>query len=156
MSRSSSQPLAASISSWSLPICSMSLSKLASSSGSAILAEISLKRSIRSWTGLTAISQVLADRLVEVDDRFLGDVADAHALGDGGGAVDVLVEPGHDLEQSRLAGSVFAHDADLGAVVERQIDVTQHDLVAEGLADAVHFEDEFWGHGGEGSGKGVG
>ena len=67
--------------------------------------------------------QVLADRLVEVQLRLLGHVADAHSLGQGGRAVEVLVDAGHDPQQGRLAGPVFADHADLGAVEERQTDV---------------------------------
>ena len=67
--------------------------------------------------------EVFADGLFEVDDGFLGDVADAHALGDGGGAVDIVVEAGHDLEEGRLARPVFADHADFCAVVEGEVDV---------------------------------
>ena len=91
--------------------------------------------------------QVLADRLVEVQLRLLGHIADAHPLGQIGRAVEVLVDARHDPQQSRFAGPVFADHADLGAVEERQIDIAQHDLLAKALADVSHLEDELWGHG---------
>ena len=90
--------------------------------------------------------QVLADRLVEVQLRLLGHIADAHALGQAGRAVEVLVDAGHDPQQRRFARPVFADHADLGPVEERQTDVAQHDLLAERFRDVAHFEDELWGH----------
>ena len=78
---------------------------------------ISLKRSTRSWIGFMADEQVLADRLVQLQLRLLGHVADAHAFGQTGRAVEVPVDAGHDPQQRRLARPVFAHHADLRPVV---------------------------------------
>ncbi len=50
------------------------------------------------------------------------------------------------LSRVDLARAVLADHADLGAVVERQADVPQHDLLAVGLADVVHLEDELGRH----------
>jgi hypothetical protein len=44
--------------------------------------------------------------------------------------VEVVVEPGHDLEHGGLAGAVLAHDADLRAGIEAQVDVLEHLLLA--------------------------
>ena len=77
--------------------------------------------------------QVFADGLVEVELRLLGDVAHPHVFGQIGRAVEILVDAGHDLQQRRLARPVFADHADFRPVEERQTDIAQHDLLAEGL-----------------------
>jgi hypothetical protein len=53
------------------------------------------------------------------------------------------VEPGHDLEDGRLAGTVRAHDTNLGAREERHRDVIEDDLVAHRFAGLDHGVDEF-------------
>ena len=50
------------------------------------------------------------------------------------------LEPGHDLEQGRLAGAVGADHPDLGTGIEGQRDVVQHDLVTVGLAHVAQGE----------------
>ena len=67
-----------------------------------------------------------ADRGIGVQDRV---------------AVVGVVEPGHDLQQRRLARAVGADDTDLGAVQERQGHVVEDDLVAMGLAHVAQGED---------------
>ena len=130
----------------SRPISSISLSK--SSSGCRIghAAGDFVEAVDQVLDRLHGREQVFADGFVEVQLRLLGDVADAHPLGQRGRAVEVLVEAGHDLQQGRFARPVLADHADLGAVEERQIDIAQHDLLAEGLADVVHLENELGSH----------
>ena len=73
---------------------------------------------------------------------LLRQVADAHALGGPGLAVDLAVQPGHDPHEGRLAGPVQAQDADLGAGQEAQVDVLEHLLAAgKGLGDPAHVID---------------
>ena len=71
--------------------------------------------------------------------------ADRGAGREEGVAVVGLVEPGHDLQDARLAGPVRTDDADLRAGKEVQGDVVEDDLVAVRLADLLHRVDEF-GH----------
>ena len=55
----------------------------------------------------------------------------------------VLVEARHDLEQRGLAGAVGADDANLRAVVERQVDVLEDDGVGRiDLPEPLHRVDE--------------
>ena len=56
-------------------------------------------------------------------------------------AVVGVVEPGHDLQQRRLARAVGSDDADLGTVEEREGDVVENDLVTVGLAHVAQCED---------------
>ena len=69
--------------------------------------------------------------------------ADGEARGQVGLAVARGVQPGHDLQDRRLAGAVRADDADLGAREERHGDVIEDDLVAHGLAGLLHGVDKF-------------
>jgi hypothetical protein len=94
-----------------------------------------------------AIHDVLEDRLGIVEFGLLREVADGGALGEPGFARPVLVEPGHDLEHGRLAGTVRAQNADLGIGVERQMEVLEHLLGAIGLGQAGHVIDELACHG---------
>ena len=66
------------------------------------------------------------DRGVRVDDRV---------------AVVGVLEPGHDLEEGRLAGPVGPDDTDLRAVQERQRDVVEDHFVTVGLAHIAQRED---------------
>ena len=100
---------------------------------------ISLKRSTRSWIGFIDGPQVLADRLVEIQLRLLGHVPHAHVLGQGGGAVDIGIDAGHDPQEGRLSRPVLADDADFRAVVERQADILEHDALAVALAERRAF-----------------
>ena len=88
---------------------------------------------------------VLQDGLALGQRRLLQQDADGGVLGQHGVAVVGGLQPGHQLQQRRLARAVRTDDADLRARVERQRHVVQHDLVAERLADVVHREDEL-GH----------
>ena len=91
-------------------------------------------------------AKVVADGLVEVQLRLLGDVADAHVPRQGGGAFDIGFDAGHDFQQGRFSGPVLAHDADLGAVEEGEVDVIENDALAVAFADVVHFKDELGRH----------
>ena len=70
-----------------------------------------------------------------------------HAHGRGGVLESVAVvgvlEPGHDLEQRRLARAVGPDHADLRAVQEREGDVVEDDLVTVGLAHVAQGEHIF-------------
>ncbi len=91
----------------------------------------------------------LVDGLLDVleDGRALGQRRLLLEHADGGAGVDDRVavvgvlEPGHDLEEGRLARAVGADDADLGAVQERQGHVVEDHLVAVGLAHVAQGED---------------
>ena len=146
MRRSISQPSHPSIFSWRRPISSMSLSRSSPSLGSAMATVISLKRSTRSCTGFIEVAQVFTDGLVEIELRFLGHVAHPHVLGQGGRAIDIGVDPGHDLQRVDFPAPFSPTMPILCAVVERQADILQHDVFAETLADIVHFEDELGRH----------
>ena len=89
-----------------------------------------------------ALHDVAGDVLVGIELRFLRQEADLGALGRPGLAVDVALQPGHDPKQRRLAGTVEAQHADLGARKERQPDVLQ-DLPAarKDLPQALHDVD---------------
>ena len=96
-----------------------------------------------------AFHDVLAHRLGRIELRLLLEVADARALGDPGLAVIVLVDPGHDPQQRRLARAVDAEHADLRIRVEREVDVIEHLPVARvGLRQALHEVNELTRHSG--------
>ena len=90
-----------------------------------------------------------------IEMGFLLQVAPAHAVGRPGLAVELGIEPGHDLEQGRLARAVDADHADLGVGVERQPDVLEHLLAAGiGLRQTLHLKDVLRGHAPSGGGNG--
>ncbi|CQD24447.1 hypothetical protein BN970_06452 [Mycolicibacterium conceptionense] len=92
-----------------------------------------------------AVLDVLADGLALVEVRLLHQDADRGAGGQQGIAVVRLVDAGHDLQHTRLTGTVGTDDADLRAGQEVQADVVKDDLVAVRLANLAHRVDEF-GH----------
>ena len=93
----------------------------------------------------------LADALLDVLEHGLGLVQlgllhqDAHRVAgrEPRLAVRGLVQPGHDLQDRRLAGAVGADHADLRPGVERHGDVVQDQFVAHLLAGLDHRVDEF-------------
>ena len=87
---------------------------------------------------------VLEDRLILVEGRFLEQDAHGIARREARLAVRDLLEAGHGLEQGGLAHAVRPHDADLRAGVERQRHVVEDDLVAVRLAGLMHLVNEFW------------
>ncbi len=92
---------------------------------------------------------VFGDGLGLVELRFLGEVPDARALGGPGLAAVFGLDPGHDLQQRRLAGAVDAQHADLHAGQERQGDALE-DLASAGerLGEVLHDIDVLvGGHG---------
>ena len=97
----------------------------------------------------TGRGDVLEDVLRGVEFRLLREVADLDALGGPGFADEVLVDAGHDAQQGRFTGAVDAHDTDLGARQEAQVDVLEHLLAAGiGLREALHVKDVLGtGHG---------
>ena len=89
-----------------------------------------------------ARQDVAGDIHAGVQLRLLRKITDLDAVGRPGLAVELGIEPGHDLQQCRLAGAVQAEDADLGARKEGQADVLQHFLAAgPGFGQAVHHID---------------
>ena len=96
-----------------------------------------------------AVLDVLEHILARVELRLLRQIADGDVLARPGLALEVLVDAGHDLHQRRLAGAVRADDADLGAVIELQVDVVEHRLLGagEGLGHVLHDKCILGGHG---------
>ena len=84
-----------------------------------------------------ALLDVAEDRLVLVELRLLGEDAHGEAGHQLGLAVGDLLDPGHDLQQRRLAGAVRAHDADLRPGEKAQRDVVENDLVTVRLTDGA-------------------
>ena len=67
-------------------------------------------------------------------------------------AVVVRVQPGHDLDQGRLAGAVVAEDAGDLAGVDGQVDPLERADGAVGLADVDHLDQRHLVQGGALSG----
>ena len=77
-----------------------------------------------------------------VEFRLLRQITDLDAVGRPGLAIELCIEPGHDLQQCRLAGAVQAEDTDLGTGKEGQADILQHFLAAgPDFGQAVHYID---------------
>ena len=89
-----------------------------------------------------AVLDVAEHRLGLVKLGLLVEQADGEARHQAGIAIGRLLHPRHHPEQSRLAGTVRAHDADLRAGQERQRDVVENDLVAMRLAHGTHLINE--------------
>ena len=95
---------------------------------------------------------VLRDREIGEDHRLLVDGRDAEplrVLGRGDAdrlTVDadlagvLLLDAGHDLDQGRLAGAVFAEEGVDLAAIERQGDVLEGQSCAELLGNGDHFQ----------------
>src|SRR5205085_5319951 len=84
---------------------------------------------------------VAADVEAVVQRRVLQQDADGVARGQLRLTVGRRVETGHDLEHGRLSGAVGTDDTDLRAGQERQRDIVEDDLVADGFAHAAHRVD---------------
>ena len=96
----------------------------------------------RGFEGGEGLHHVLADRLVRVELGLLLQVADAHALRGPSLAAELLLDPGHDLEQRALARAVDAEHADLDARQEGQRDPLEHLAPArESLGHVLHHVD---------------
>ena len=96
-----------------------------------------------------AVHDVALDVLGRVELRLLAEVADREAGRQAGFAHELVVEPGHDPEQARLAGAVRTDDPDLGARVERDRDVLEDGLVRRVVpGELVGGVDEFGWHSG--------
>jgi hypothetical protein len=85
-----------------------------------------------------------AHRLALIQQRLLLQIADAVALGEDRLAVELLVDAGHDPQQGRLARTVQAEHADLGAIEIGQRDVLDDRLFVVVLADPHHRIDNFF------------
>jgi hypothetical protein len=89
-----------------------------------------------------ALHGVAQHVLRRIELGFLGQVADAHAIGRPCLADEVLELAGHDLQQGGLARAVQPDHADLGAREERQRDILEHLLAPRiGLGELVHVID---------------
>ena len=94
-----------------------------------------------------AVLDVAAHVLALVQLGLLLEHADGRAGRERGVAAELLVDPGHDPQQRRLAGAVVAEHADLRAGQEGERDVVEHRLVRRvDLRQAVHREDVLGGH----------
>ncbi len=89
-----------------------------------------------------ALLDVAADRLLLVERRFLQQDADGRFRVEERLAVAGLVQPGHDLEDGRLARAVRSDHTDLGTRVEAHGDVIEDDLVTVRLAHLLHRVDK--------------
>src|SRR5204863_6677608 len=92
-----------------------------------------------------ALFDDLAHGEIGVQQRLLGDVADLRSRVRPDLAVDVLVDAGHDLQEGGLARAVAAEDPDLGAVVEREAEIADDDLILVHLVEVLDLLDEM-GH----------
>jgi hypothetical protein len=112
-----------------------------------MMLEISLKRSTRSATS-RAVLDVLQHGLAGVELRLLRQVADGDVFAGPGFAGEIGVDPAHDLHERGLARAVGADDADLGALVELQVDVVEHRLLraGEGFRHVLHDVGVLGGH----------
>ena len=73
---------------------------------------------------------------------FLRQIADFRALGRPGLTLEIGVHARHDLQQRRFTRTVDAHDTDLDAGQEVQVDILKALLAARiGLGDAFHVVD---------------
>jgi hypothetical protein len=89
---------------------------------------------------------VAAHVLLRIEVRLLGEHADGEAFGQLRLAVVFLVDPRHDPQQRAFAGAIAAQDADLGAGVERQIDVFENFALANLLVEIGNLINEFLTH----------
>jgi hypothetical protein len=80
----------------------------------------------------------LAHGLGAIDQRFLFEIADGVAGGEDGLAGEVLVDAGQDAQQRTLARAVEAEDADLGAVIVRELDLFEDRYFVVKFAHADH------------------
>ena len=107
-----------------------------------------LQRGLRLQHFAHAFFDGLADGVLRVQFRLLGQVTDLDAGLRAGLAFEVLVHAGHDLQHGGLAGTVQAQQADLGAGEEGQRDVLDDlPLGRHHLGHAVHGVDVLRGHG---------
>ena len=89
-----------------------------------------------------ALHDVAEHVLGRIELRLLRQEADARAVRHPRLAREVVIEPGHDAQQRRLAGAVDPEHADLGARQKRQRDVLQDLLAArEDLGQTAHHVD---------------
>src|SRR5487761_1863138 len=98
------------------------------------------------------VGDVTGDRLFGIERRLLRQIAGGDAFGGPGLAGKIVLDPGHDAQQGRLARAVSAEHADLGPGQERQPDFLQHLAPAgKGLTQAFHHIDVLvGGHGNSG------
>lgn len=86
---------------------------------------------------------IFAHRFALPELRLLRHIANGLALGEARNTVKLLVYPGHDFEQGRLAGAVLTDDANLRVLKEHQTDVLQHRLLVL-VALGEPFDGENW------------
>ena len=101
----------------------------------------SVKASLGSEHGAHAGFNAFAHGVRVIELGFLRQVTDVQVRHGGGFALDLGVDAGHDFEQGRLAGTVGAQHADLGAGEKTQRHILQDlPLRRHGLRDLVHGE----------------
>ena len=88
----------------------------------------------------------LADGQRRVEQRVLQHDPRLVAARDLRLALKIAVQGGHDAQHGGLAGPVLAHDPDLGAGIEAEVDILEHLLLAVILVQAEHREDELLTH----------
>ena len=95
-----------------------------------------------------AVLDVFEHGLALVEFGLLLEIADGDVLARPGFTGEIGVDARHDLDQRRLARPVGADDADLGTLVELQVDVAEHRLVrtGKGLGHVLHDESVLGGH----------
>ena len=94
-----------------------------------------------------AVHDVALDVLAWVELGLLAQEADGKSGREARFAGEAVVEPGHDPEETRLAGAVRADDADLGARVERDRDVLEDGSIRRVVTgELVGAVDEFGWH----------
>ena len=95
-----------------------------------------------------AVLDVLQHRLARIELGLLLQIADGDVFARPCLTGEIGVDAGHDLHQSRFAGAVRADDADLGTLIELQVDVGEHRLgsAGEGLGHVLHDEGVLSGH----------
>ena len=98
--------------------------------------------------GANAVHDVFLHRLALIEVRLLRQIADGDILARPCLAGEFLVDARHDLHQRGLAGAVWPDDADLGILIELQIDIAERGLgrPGEGLGHVLHDEAVLGGH----------
>ena len=139
--RSSSQALAASMASWTLPRLFEDLLHCVRFERLAELVAELLVAGQQRPRRRNGLFDVAAHVLVLGEAGLLGNEADRDAVGGADGPDKVLLDQGHDTQQRALAGPVAADNADLGAGIERQPDVLEDLALFVGFREVFDRED---------------
>ena len=96
--------------------------------------------------GLDRRSKIFTNGFIHFQLRFLGDILNRHLGRQPGLAVNILIDPSHNLEQRTLTGPVFADNADLSTIIKRQRNILKYISIAVTLADIAHLKHKLWRH----------